>query len=179
MDNSQDYHQDNSQDNHHELDLAPIIAREAAATRGPWWFNETEQCWVLYGVHAIFEGHGSFPEQVISEQVLKAPKIGTPYAEYWPNAADGDFIVNARTDVKNLINEVLRLRRIVTHYKSTYNIVGYRANDDVHPMDFISALTGFTISELNDLGGLSTGDDTCNNAVNVVDDRDSSSGATQ
>lgn len=62
------------------------------ATDGPWWVQETDQCWTLHGVHATLPAQGSIPPQVIGAQILKAPKTGTPYAEYWPNRADGKRI---------------------------------------------------------------------------------------
>ena len=85
-------------------ELAAIKEREQAATAGPWWFDEDDQVFRLHGVHMIIppvmEG---FPEQVLNHQILKAPKQGSPYAEYWPNEADAAFIVAARTDVPRLL----------------------------------------------------------------------------
>jgi hypothetical protein len=84
--------------------LAAIKERAEKATPGPWWFDESDLAWRLHGVHAIIppvmEG---FPGQVLNHQILKAPKTGTPYAEYWPNEADAAFIVAARTDVPRLL----------------------------------------------------------------------------
>lgn len=91
-------------DNPASAALAEIREREQAATRGPWWFDEDDLMWRLHGVHAVMppfmEG---FPEQVLNHQILKAPKQGTPYAEYWPAPADAAFIVAARTDVPRLL----------------------------------------------------------------------------
>lgn len=65
------------------LRRAAVLVREraAAATRGPWWAEEDESCWQLRGV-------------AISRQILKAPKRGTPYAEYWPEEADAAWITS-------------------------------------------------------------------------------------
>ena len=84
--------------------LAEIREREQAATAGPWWFDEDELMWRLHGVHAVIpeQMDGLIPEQVMNHQILKAPKSGTRYAEYWPGAADAAFITNARTDVPRL-----------------------------------------------------------------------------
>lgn len=94
------------------LDLESLKALCDAATPGPWWIEENEQVWVLQGVHAVIPPQldGAIPEQVINHQILKAPKMGTPYAEYWPSRADAEFIVRARTDMPALIAEVERLR---------------------------------------------------------------------
>ena len=77
--------------------------REAAkaATEGPWWFDEDENMWRLHGVHATIPAQmdGLIPEQVINHQILKAPKQGTPYAEYWPNEADGAWITRMHPGV--------------------------------------------------------------------------------
>lgn len=85
-------------------ELVAIKGRTEAATPGPWWFDEDDRTWRLHGVHAIIppfmEG---MPEQVMNHQILKAPKQGTTYAEYWPSEADAAFIVAARTDVPRLV----------------------------------------------------------------------------
>jgi hypothetical protein len=94
-------------------DLAAIRSREQAATPGPWWFGEDDLMWRLHGVHATipaqcFPGSDEvmFPEQVINHQILKAPKKGTTYTEYWPGEADAAFIVAARSDVPRLLAAV-------------------------------------------------------------------------
>ena len=96
--------------------LTEIREREQAATTGPWWFDEDELTWRLHGVHAMIPAQmdGLIPEQVMNHQILKAPKSGTPYAEYWPGAADAAFITSARTDVPALLGAleaVLALHR--------------------------------------------------------------------
>lgn len=88
-------------------ELAAIKARADAATRGPWWFDEDDEVFRLHGVHAIIPPvMDGFPEQVLNHQILKAPKQGTPYAEYWPGEADAAFIVAARADVPRLLAAV-------------------------------------------------------------------------
>ena len=54
-----------------------------AAAAGPWIFDEDDCCWRL---HSAPDPH--FP----TLQILKAPKHGTPYAEYWPDAPTGAHI---------------------------------------------------------------------------------------
>jgi hypothetical protein len=89
--------------------LAEIRALEAAATEGPWWFDEDEHCWRLHGVHGRIPACDPIPEQVMNKQILKAPKTGTPYAEYWPDPADAAFIVEARTIVPELLVHIAGL----------------------------------------------------------------------
>lgn len=93
--------------------LAEVRQRADAATPGPWWSDESEQCWRLHGVHAVIPaqrlpwlGNGDdvvIPPQVMNHQILKAPKRGTTMAGYWPGDADDAFITNARTDVPRLL----------------------------------------------------------------------------
>lgn len=85
--------------------LAAIRAYVDAATEGPWWFDESENCWRLHGVMGRIPAQlsGRIPEQIVNKQILKAPKRGTSYAEYWPDAADAEFIVKARTDLPVLL----------------------------------------------------------------------------
>lgn len=64
------------------------------ATLGPWRYEESKDTWTLHGEARGFKGRtkdGFGP----SMQILKAPKRGTDYAEYWPNAADGALLVMA------------------------------------------------------------------------------------
>src|SRR5262245_18825226 len=68
------------------LNIDAIRAREQAATKGPWWSDEDGDMWRLHGIHA----------GPLNQQILKAPKRGTPYAEYWPDQADAEFITHSR-----------------------------------------------------------------------------------
>lgn len=53
-----------------------IRATSVSAYPGPWISDDSEDCWRL---HSAPDPH--FP----TAQILKAPKHGTPYAEYWPD----------------------------------------------------------------------------------------------
>lgn len=86
--------------------LKEIRAREQAATAGPWWYDEDERVWRLHGIAFRIPAHDPIPEQIINYQILKAPKRGTSYAEYWPNKEDGEFIVSSRTDIPRLLEAV-------------------------------------------------------------------------
>jgi hypothetical protein len=80
------------------LDIEAIRVAIEAATDGPWWFDEDDLMWRLHGVGGVIPAQGGIiPEQIINHQILKAPKSGTNYAEYWPLPADAAFIVGART----------------------------------------------------------------------------------
>jgi hypothetical protein len=77
--------------------LAEARAVTDAATKGPWEADDDEDCWRLFGaVTGILH----------PMQLIKAPKHGTPYAEYWPNEADAAFIVASRSFVPRLLAAV-------------------------------------------------------------------------
>lgn len=83
-------------DQHQELlqKLEDLRLLVNAATLGPWRCEESKDTWTLHGEARNFKGTirgGGTPGM----QILKAPKRGTPYAEYWPNRADGELIVRA------------------------------------------------------------------------------------
>lgn len=69
------------------------LAVARAATEGPWWSDESDDAWRLHGVAFMVPAQGAIREQVVNKQILKAPKRGTPYAEYWPDPADAAFIL--------------------------------------------------------------------------------------
>lgn len=79
------------------------------ATRAPWSADDSENCWRLHGTGMIIPAQGGIPEQRATLQILKAPKRGTPYAEYWPGPADADLIVHAGTHYATLATALLRL----------------------------------------------------------------------
>jgi hypothetical protein len=68
----------------------------AAATPGPWIVSEDDDMWQLFG--------GNYGHM----QILKAPKRGTDYAEYWPDKDEANLIVNSPEIISNLIGEVER-----------------------------------------------------------------------
>ena len=76
------------------LKLADLRKLVDSATLGPWRSVESRDTWTLHGEARSFKGKlkgGAGP----SMQIIKAPKHSTPYAEYWPNAADSELIVEA------------------------------------------------------------------------------------
>lgn len=97
--------------------LDEIEALATAATPGPWWSDEDENCWRLHGVAMRIppQMDGLIPEQVVNAQILKAPKRGTPYAEYWPGAADSRHIT--MNDPARVLRDVEAKRKIVDAYE--------------------------------------------------------------
>lgn len=81
-------------DRHQELvtKLAEMRKLVDEATLGPWHYLESRDTWTLHGEARAFKGKVKYAPTM---QILKAPKRGTPYAEYWPNAADSQLIVNS------------------------------------------------------------------------------------
>jgi hypothetical protein len=84
------------------IEAANLIERSGAtATAGPWWSDGSDADassdlrfpYRLHGVHAVMPGQGDWlPAQVINHQILKAPRTGTTYAEYWPSAHDDRWL---------------------------------------------------------------------------------------
>lgn len=77
----------------------------------PWSAYESDLVWVL---EARDHPH----------QILKAPKKGTTYAEYWPNAAEGLFIVSAPEYVELLLTEVDYLRKTIALIREKFPATG-------------------------------------------------------
>lgn len=74
-------------------------SRAEAATLGPWFSDEDDDCYRLHGVAGylppITDGvWQDEPMQRVTMQILKAPKHGTPYAEYWPAPPDDVYITS-------------------------------------------------------------------------------------
>lgn len=64
------------------------------ATQMPWFSIDTKDSWSLHGEARDWKSKN--PDKPgPGMQILKAPKHGTPYAEYWPNWADGGLILEA------------------------------------------------------------------------------------
>jgi hypothetical protein len=66
--------------------LEALVRIRAEATPGRWWAQDGPDHWQLFGSENPLQ-HGC--------QILKAPKRGTPYAEYWPNPQDAALMVTA------------------------------------------------------------------------------------
>lgn len=79
----------------------------AKTTNGPWWYDESQQCWRLHGVLRVIPAQGRLPERLMSLQILKAPKMGTPYMEYWPTSGDADHIATWHPGVAEKVADML------------------------------------------------------------------------
>lgn len=71
--------------------LEQIRERHAAASPPPWSTFDSEATWSL---------HSGL------KQILKAPKSGTPYAEYWPDESDAEFLRHAPQDIEFLLERI-------------------------------------------------------------------------
>jgi len=103
-------------------DLSADLALCNAATPGPWHAQETGDVWQLFGGL-----HGNM-------QLVKAPKHGTNYAEYWPEEADAKFIAESREGWPESIRraiaaeaEVVRLRAVLAQI-ATYGGIDMRGS---------------------------------------------------
>lgn len=86
-----------------------LISLADQATPGPWWFDENEHMWRLHGQGPELPAALGLPLQRMNKQILKAPKKDTPYAEYWPDAADAAWIVAANPEaISTLLKQLLR-----------------------------------------------------------------------
>lgn len=77
--------------------LSDIRTLHAAASPGPWLADDEPEYWVLRACGGI-------------KQILKAPKANSPYAEYWPEADDAAFLVEAHANIGFLLALVDDLR---------------------------------------------------------------------
>lgn len=87
--------------------LVEIEERHAAATPGPWWCDQDENTWRLFAAGAalppLYPGARVRPHGL---QIVKAPKHGSPYAEYWPNDRDAELLAHAWGDIRDLLSQV-------------------------------------------------------------------------
>lgn len=98
-----------------------------AATPAPWGDEDSDDCWRLFG--ALTTGRHPL-------QLIKAPKRGTPYAEYWPTPADAEFIVTARTAMPRLVAAVERILELAGGAAVTLSACGVsgRCSCGEHPV---------------------------------------------
>lgn len=86
--------------NEEKLDLE-LLKKLYKAMPDRWWIENQELVWQLFRDGGNPQGHGF--------QVLKAPKNGTPYAEYWPDEDEASFIIAALNNLPLLLDEIDRL----------------------------------------------------------------------
>lgn len=73
-----------------------IEQRAASATPAPWTARDGDETWSL---------HGGEWGQI---QIAKAPKTGTPYAEYWPTHGDSAWITTMSPQIAEPLAALLR-----------------------------------------------------------------------
>ena len=108
--------------------LAYIHALYRKAYHGPWESKDTEHHWVLRVKGVPF-------------QILKAPKHGTPYAEYWPDNATGDFITESITIVPELLDALERVDRERRWFRSAWDTARQCVHDATAQRDEARAET--------------------------------------
>ena len=86
--------------------LAFLDRLRKAASPGRWWAEDGREHWQLF-VSENPDYHG--------RQIIKAPKAGTPYAEYWPNEYDAALIVAALNTLPAFLDLALSAR--LTHLR--------------------------------------------------------------
>lgn len=86
-----------------DRDVLADLAICQAATPPPWLWDESDTTMRLIG---------DFGPNRHGMQILKAPKKGTPYAEYWPNEADAAFIAAARDGWPWALGEIQKWKRL-------------------------------------------------------------------
>lgn len=94
------------------LDLDAIEARLAAATPGPWFYDEYD----YINTSLIDEETGQEYHQYLAQTANDMD-----YSREHNVKADGEFIANAPTDIAALVKEVYRLREKVADLKDELN----------------------------------------------------------
>jgi len=77
---------------------AQMRATATNAYPGPWISDDDENCWRLHS-----EPDPKWP----TAQILKAPKHGTPYAEYWPDVPTAAHITTWHPGVALVVADML------------------------------------------------------------------------
>jgi hypothetical protein len=95
-----------------DRDLDYFVMLCKACPPGPWDVEETVDTWVLFSAPA---GEG-----LATVQILKAPKHGTPYAEFWPDQPTGELIRVCRTIIPTLVAEIRRERAAMARAMAGY-----------------------------------------------------------
>lgn len=104
-------------------EAANRIERTAAdTTPGPWFADEDDNCWTLHG---YFEDPLTWDGFVgATKQILKAPKRNTPYAEYWPEQGDADWITTMHPGIAAPLAAWLRAEAVIAGFDDNlrYNL---------------------------------------------------------
>lgn len=133
------------------------IAREGAelawkATKPPWSADDSAECWRLHGTAFHVPAHGGIPEQRATLQILKAPKHGTPYAEYWPNEHDAALILHAVNSHAALCRAVIERGEEVTALRARVAELEGRGAKPWQPREGRCDICDWTLAESRDKG---------------------------
>lgn len=114
-----------------------IEAELASITPGEWFVEDDGECWNLYATGAG-EGH--------PYKLAKCPKVGGPYANYWPTGADSDFIANAPARARRLVEVLEERDRLVVLLRDAVKahdaiVVAYRTGSNRTPEKAIDRMT--------------------------------------
>jgi hypothetical protein len=100
------------------MTLTPELLQQLRAalekrTPGEWFAEDHPNCWELYakGVQLdqnplLGDGYGH------PMKIIKAPKVNSNFAEYWPNENDARAIVLAVNHAGEMIREIESLREL-------------------------------------------------------------------
>ena len=99
-------------------DLSADLALCEAATSGPWFTQENADTWQLFGGL-----HGNL-------QLVKAPKHGTNYAEYWPDEEDAKFIAESREGWPEAIRRAIAAEAEVEQLRDILGFIYQKARND-------------------------------------------------
>ncbi|WP_342409843.1 hypothetical protein [Paenibacillus sp. FSL R10-2778] len=105
-----------------QRDWQKDIAMCEAATEGPWTDSEDDSMWMLFGGH------------MGAMQLIKAPKRSTPFAEYWPDKVDVNFIKGARTALPYWLKEAKERGERERKLKKTLERIA-EATEDIFTKD--------------------------------------------
>ncbi|WP_427050440.1 hypothetical protein [Paenibacillus sp. TC-CSREp1] len=104
-------------------DLHADLALCVAATSGPWFSVENAYTWQLFG--------GLYGNL----QLVKAPKRGTNYAEYWPGEDDARFIAESREGWPEAIRRAIAAEAEVVQIREILGSIFAKAQNDVARWD--------------------------------------------
>lgn len=101
------------------LDLEPIQAREAAATKGPWRDMAAGNCTMENGLTTAIAEVEGLPRPW--NPVWVGWQSAKNYFKTFLRATDAEFIAHARQDIPALLAEVIALRAEVARLRQETN----------------------------------------------------------
>jgi len=123
-------------------DLIADLAICDAATEGPWYTEEGADTWQLFGGYLGMQ------------QLIKAPKHGTNYAEYWPDESDAVLIAESREGWAHAIRRAIAAETEVERLRSALEEVVDVSRWDVRYPELVRC--NLIAKEALDYGGKET-----------------------